>query len=195
MSFEFIIITPEKEYPKETEVICNLFKAGLKKLHVRKPNASLNELRDYIKHIPKQFHKRIVVHSHYELTKEFNLKGIHLTEKTKKLKVRADHLKIVSASFHSVQDIFKSRRKYEYVFLSPVFDSISKQGYKSNFTNDELALFLKKSKQNVFALGGINYRNILSVKKLKFSGAAALGYIWESKNPVERYKKLVSKIK
>lgn len=195
MSFELVVITPEKDFSKETEVICHLFKAGLKTLHVRKPNASLNELRGYIKNIPKTFHKRIVIHSHYNLTKEFKLKGIHLTEKTRKSKFRANDLKIVSASFHSTTDIFKSRRKYEYVFLSPVFDSISKQGYTSNFTNDELTLFLKKSKQNVFALGGINYRNILSVKKLKFSGAAALGYIWESKNPLERYKKLVSKIK
>lgn len=195
MSFELVVITSEKDFPKEAEVICNLFTKGLKTLHIRKPNASLNELRDYISNIPKPFHKRIVIHSHYQLAKEFKLKGIHLTEKARKVKFRANDLKIVSASFHSTTDILKSRRKYEYVFLSPVFDSISKQGYTSNFTNDELTLFLKKTKQHVIALGGISDKNIQAVKKLNFSGTAALGYIWESKNPLERYKKLFLKIK
>ncbi len=193
MSFEIIVITPETDFLKETKVICRLFEVGLKTLHLRKSNASLNELRNYIQHIPKQFHKKIVIHSHYELAKEFNLKGIHLSEKAKKLKFRNNHLKIVSASFHSTKDILKNRRKYEYVLLSPVFDSISKYRYKSNFTSDELTVFLKKTKQHVVALGGIDDKNIKEVKQLNFSGAAALGFIWESKKPVESYKKLVSK--
>jgi thiamine-phosphate pyrophosphorylase len=195
MSFKLIVITPEQNYPKEIKLITSLFEQGLPLLHVRKPNAHADELREYIQSIPKQFHKKVVIHSHYKLAKEFNLKGIHLTEKVRKSGFRDTRLKIISTSFHATKDVLKSRRKYEYVFLSPVFDSISKQGYTSNFTSDELNVFLKKTKQRVIALGGINDKNIKISKQVNFSGAAVLGYIWESKKPVECYKKLLSKIK
>jgi thiamine-phosphate pyrophosphorylase len=102
-------------------------------------------------------------------------------------------LKTISTSFHSTTAIFKSRRKYEYVFLSPVFDSISKQGYKGNFSLEELKSFLK-SKKNIIALGGINAENIELVKQKGFAGAAVLGSIWESKNPTKCYKELALKI-
>ena len=200
MNFEVIVITPEENYPKETKVTYNLFKVGLKTLHLRKPNASIEELRAYIRSIPKQFHTRIVLHTHYTLAKEFDIKGVHLTEKTRKqptvlAQLKREKVKIVSTSFHTYKDVLKSRRKYAYVFLSPVFDSISKQSYKSNFTSDELTLLLKKTKQHVIALGGIDDKNIYTTKQLNFYGAAALGYIWESKKPIESYKKLLSKIK
>jgi thiamine-phosphate pyrophosphorylase len=192
MPFTVVVITPEQTSPKETEVISGLFKAGLKTLHVRKPLAGIQELKSYLQHIPENFLKRIVVHSHYTLAKEFNLKGIHLTEKAKKLKVKSYNVKVVSASFHSTKDILKSRRKYEYVFLGPVFDSISKKNYKSNFTSEELSIFLKRTKQHVTALGGINNKNIKTIKQLNFSGAAVLGYIWEAPDPVVAFKKLLS---
>ncbi|HEX7413897.1 MAG TPA: thiamine phosphate synthase [Bacteroidia bacterium] len=200
MSFEIIVITPEVDSPKETDVICRLFEMGLQVLHLRKPNTIIDKLRKYIQRIPKQFHKRIILHSHYDLIKEFNLKGAHLTEKVRESVKEINTLKrkktkTISTSFHSTKEILNNNINYEYVFLSPVFDSISKQGYKSNFTSDELTLFLKKTKQRVIALGGIDDKNSKILKQLNFSGAAVLGFIWESKTPVENYKKLISKIK
>src|ERR1700752_2114767 len=161
MGFEVIVITSEKDYLKEAEVICQLFKQGLKTLHVRKPHATGSELKKYINCIPKQFHKKIVLHSQYQLIKEFNLKGAHLTEKirlkTKESdKLKRNGIKIVSTSFHTYEDVLKSRRKYDYIFLSPVFDSISKQGYKSKFDLKKLKLFLIRNKIRIIALGGIN---------------------------------------
>jgi len=192
MSFSLVVVTPEQNHPKEIEIVTSLFEHGLQLLHVRKPNANRDELRGYIQHIPKQFHKRVLIHSHYELAKEFNLKGIHLTEKARGLKSKTNQYKIVSTSFHTTKDVLKSRRKYEYVFLSPVFDSISKQGY--NFEAEDLKSFLKGNKYKVIALGGIDQQNVKQTKEMGFSGAAVLGYIWESKNPVENYKRLLSKI-
>jgi thiamine-phosphate pyrophosphorylase len=199
MSFSLIVITPEKKHPKEIEIICMLFKNGLSTLHVRKPGLAKDELKTYLQEIPKQFHKRVVIHAHYELLKEFNLKGAHLTEEAKisfnKVSfLKKEKLKIISASFHNYKDILKSRRIYEYVLLSPIFNSISKQGYKSNFDLDELKHLLKR-KKNIIALGGIHSKNIKNLKKTGFYGAAVLGSIWESKNPVKNYKELVSKIK
>ena len=190
--FSLVVITPEKNHPKEIEIIISLFEDGLQLLHVRKPTFTEEELRNYLQEISKRFHKKIVIHSHYKLAKEFSLKGIHLTERNRKLRIK--NLRVVSASFHSTEELLKSRRNYEYVFLSPVFDSISKHGYKSNFDLEELRPFLKKRK-NVIALGGINNENIKSIKQTGFAGAAILGFVWESKNPVKAYKELILKVK
>ena len=199
MSFSLIVITPEKDSLREMETICTLFEIGLKLLHLRKPTYTKNEVREYLQKIPNQFHKRIVLHDHYELIEEFDLKGAHLTEKTKQSVRKMNALKktktkIISTSCHNYKDILKSRRKYEYIFLSPVFDSISKQGYKSNFDLENLKLFLKKRK-NIVALGGINIENIKTIKQLGFSGAAVLGSIWESKEPVKNCQEFILKIK
>ncbi len=180
--FLLVVITPEKNHSKEIEIITSLFECGLKILHVRKPDFTEDQLRFYLQEIPNNFYKKIVIHSHYKLATELNLKGIHLTEKARKTKRVNSTFKIISTSFHSTAAIFKSRRKYEYVFLSPIFDSISKQGYKSNFSLEELKYFLQR-KKNIIALGGINIENIESVKQKGFAGAAVLGSIWENKNP------------
>src|ERR1700751_5178359 len=144
MSFKLIVITPEKNHPREFELITLLFESRLQTLHLRKPQATENDLRDYLKQIPKKFYKKIVIHSHYKLTKEFNLKGVHLTEKVRKTKRINLSFKIISVSFHTTADVLKSRRKDEYILLSPVFDSIRKKGYKSNFGLKKLKPCLKE---------------------------------------------------
>lgn len=197
MSFVLIVISNPTILPKENEVITRLFKKGMQVFHLRKPGVSKKEIKKLLLAIPKRFHKRIVLHSHYSLLNEFHLKGIHYTEKTRKKKLplsfrSKEHT--VSASFHAFKDIQGSQRAYDYIFLSPVFDSISKKGYKKNFAEPELRELLVK-KKNIFALGGVEPVTIKKIQSMGFKGAASLGYIWESKEPVAAYRRLVSKIK
>lgn len=197
MKFDLIIITSPDFIPNESKLASALFAAGLKTLHVRKPGATKKDLKKFILEIPRKYHSRLVLHSHYSLAKEFNLKGIHLTEKTRKKKIPAVYDKrkhSLSASFHSTQDVAKSRRLYDYIFLSPVFESISKQGYKSAFQKEELHHFLSYHK-NTIALGGIKPATLPTIQKMQFRGAATLGYIWQSAEPVKAFLKLKSKIK
>jgi thiamine-phosphate pyrophosphorylase len=181
----------------ETKLICNLLNNGLQILHVRKPEFSKTELKNYLAGIPVNYHKKIVIHSHYSLLKEFNLKGIHLTEKSRKKKLPAYfnmQKHSLSTSFHSIKEIQSSKRKYDYIFLSPVFNSISKKGYKSNFTEQELKVFLKE-KKNIIALGGTIPAVMKKLKRMNFKGTAALGFVWGNKNPLKAYRQLASKIK
>ena len=74
--------------------------------------------------------------------------------------------------------LFK-KNKYEYVFLSPIFNSISKQNYNTKFTLHELhqASDIGLIDSKVIALGGITPDNIATTMQLGFGGAAVLGYI------------------
>jgi len=197
MSFKLIVISPSSHLKNELRDIRALFSRGLKILHVRKPGFSVDELRNFIQLIPKKYHKRLVIHSHYGLLKEFDLRGIHLPEKNrgKKLPAAFNAKKHqLSASFHLLADVKRNKRKYDYIFLSPVFNSLSKKNYKSEFRKEDLISFLKTYK-NVIALGGIEPGTIRATKILHFKGAATLGFIWESEEPAKAYRQLASKIK
>ncbi len=83
-------------------------------------------------------------------------------------------------SCHSFDDVESLEGKEEYCFLSPIFDSISKENYSANFDKKELKEFLnKKRKIKVIALGGLTEENYLEALELGFDGGAFLGSVWK----------------
>lgn len=205
MGFEIIIISPPDQEESEKGVLLDLFKSGLNTFHLRKPHWPSDALEAYIHSIPEIYHARLVIHSHYALAAKYKLKGIHLTESSKKDQAAIAQLKSwqglrLSASFHSLEELNRHRRKYAYVWLSPIFDSISKADYKSRFDlkmiEQRLQLWhtRKSYVPQVVALGGINADNIGQIQQTGFAGAALLGSIWQSQNPVQEWLKLQSKV-
>lgn len=95
--------------------------------------------------------------------------------------------------FHSLKELENCKEKYDYAFLSPVFDSISKAGYESHMDLKEVEKVLKNREDKIIALGGIDEDKIDTVKVLGFSGIALLGAIWKSDNPVEKFKQIKEK--
>jgi thiamine-phosphate pyrophosphorylase len=92
-------------------------------------------------------------------------------------------------------DVKKSLNIYDYIFLSPVFDSISKNYHKSSFENGEIENVLKSRKQNIYALGGITPENAEKAFRMGFDGVGVLGYIWESdRTPLEAFLSIKEKI-
>lgn len=188
--FKIIIITPENSVWEEGIFINALFNTGLNLLHIRKRGYNITELRNLISSISDDFHPRIVIHNHYELLQDFNLKGIHLPEKLRETATNSQG-RIISTSYHNPEDIKSESNCFEYAFLSPIFPSISKQGYQSSLNIQQIKSFLAHPVPfPIIALGGITGSNIMQVHNMGFSGAACLGYIWESRNPVEQFEKL-----
>lgn len=85
---------------------------------------------------------------------------------------------MVSISFHSLLSMLEDNSNYTYVFLSPVFDSISKRGYSGAFSHSNLRSSLSKTKHNVMALGGVKADVVQTVNELGFGGMAVLGAMW-----------------
>ena len=177
-----IIITTEKFFDGEAEAVNLLFENGMAILHFRKPFASQDETEKFIKLINRDFHSLIVLHDHYELSDLYNLKGIHLNSRNQvEYPPSGDGKRgfSMSCSRHSLEDVTASRF-YDYVFLSPVFDSISKVGYKQAFTPQQLIEAKERNiiNENVIALGGITAENIPLAHRYGFGGVAVLGALW-----------------
>ncbi len=175
---KLILITPPSYFAEEDKIITALFEEGLETLHLRKPDASPVLAERLLTLIPDQYHKRIVIHDHFHLHKKYRLKGIHLN--TRNLLPPEGYTGHVSRSCHSLSEVKERKSGCDYVFLSPVFTSISKPAYEAAYTAEELRAAAKQGiiDRKVVALGGINKDNLPMVKSLGFGGAAVLGAVW-----------------
>lgn len=198
-----IVISGPNEKAGEMETLTSLFEAGLERFHLRKPNYSTQQMREYLNRVPAKYYNRIVIHSHHELCLRYKLAGIHLTGKHKKQKywltwLRNKYLKMrlpeleITTGFHTLGSLAEDQNKYAYVFLSPVFDSISKIGYRSTFNEDSLAKVVRGAKTKVFALGGVDEDKIERASELGFYGVALLGSIWKSGEPLSKFKRILA---
>lgn len=86
--------------------------------------------------------------------------------------------KIMTRSCHSINELEQDADRFTYSFLSPVFDSISKKGYKSRIHLDNLELVKINERHNIIALGGVTPEKLKKLFDIKFGGAALLGYLW-----------------
>jgi thiamine-phosphate pyrophosphorylase len=185
-----IVITPEEFVQNETELINELFQEGLDLLHIRKPFINSEEMTDFIQNINSEFHHQLVLHSHYDLAKNFTISRLHFREIDRQNELYKSFLdKTISTSVHDIETFNELNEDWEYAFISPVFPSISKKGYGENSTilND----IKKRDNPSVklIALGGINEKNISDVFESKIDGVALLGAIWESDEPLNVFKK------
>ena len=186
---KIIVISYPNRYPNEASIINDLFKNGLDILHLRKPLYSKEAMCYLLDMINIEYHNRIVIHSHYDLylNNIYNLNGIHLTKDSKYyIDKYINTTSKVSVSTHSFEEVLLFKDKTRYMFISPVFDSISKENYKSNIS-------IEKLKNNSYinklvALGGIQDINIESIKKLNLYGIALLGHIWKKNHEIENFK-------
>ena len=184
---DVIVITKPEMFPGEADIVNTLFANGMQRLHLRKPGASEEEMAEWIGRIDLPFRQRIIVHDHHRLLRTMGLGGIHLNARNPEAPAwfSAERQKrrsvTLSRSCHSLEEIAQWKGVCDYLFLSPIFDSISKGGYTSAFTRETLlqayhdGLFSKP----VYALGGVSADNIRSIYDYGFAGAAVIGSLWQ----------------
>lgn len=190
-----IVITPEEIIQNETEIINELFREGLDLLHIRKPFINAEEMRDFIQKIDAEFHSQLVLHSHYDLAKEFKISRLHFREIDRQNGLFTSFQdKIISTSVHTIETFNELGGEWEYSFISPVFPSISKKGYgeNSDILNDIKRR--ENSKVKLIALGGIDENNIHEVCDNTIDGVALLGAIWENKEPIQVFRKCMKNV-
>ncbi len=175
---KLILMTTPFFFVEEHQILNALFDEGLEILHLRKPDTEPVYSERLLTLISESYRKRIVVHDHFYLKNEYGLKGIHLNHRNPELPPK--YKGHISCSCHTVDEVMAHKKKCDYVFLSPIFDSISKEQYASHFTTANLRQLAQSGviDRKVMALGGVQLDNIQKVKDLGFGGAVILGDIW-----------------
>jgi len=199
-----IVITRPDFFEGEAEKIAQLLQSGRADLiHIRKPPLPLADsarvrqsrlekldrlenldrlaqMERLIQALPARLYSRLVLHDHHSLAIKYGLRGVHLNSRNPE--PPAGWSGAVSISCHTLSELSECRRKpYAYMSLSPIFDSISKRGYRSAFSADDIAAARSQGliDERVMALGGITFDKINEIKEMGFGGAMILGDAWK----------------
>ncbi|WP_025142226.1 thiamine phosphate synthase [Pedobacter jeongneungensis] len=177
---ELIVIAKPTVFKEESNLINQLFEAGLRVFHLRKENVDGAAYRKIIDGILPEYHSRIVLHHHHSLTNDYDIQRIHHTENFRKDRNNGElpENKTYSTSIHHLADM-EQIGQYDYSFFGPVFNSLSKPGYQGVIPPD-FHLEKKQAAPKIIALGGIGLNEIDQVKEMNFDGVALLGSIWNN---------------
>ncbi|RXK80764.1 thiamine phosphate synthase [Filimonas effusa] len=189
------VISSPHPVKNEAGIINSLFKAGLFHFHLRKPAASLTEVKELLAAIDPEYYQRIALHHHHALALETGLTRLHFTEDARLKTDKIFWRELVAAGFRlstSLHDVEAARSLstcFSYAFLGPVFDSISKTGYRAN-VNLCGCKQVTEAVSPLIAIGGIDKHNCTKPLQMGFKGVAVLGAIWEDNSPLEAFRDL-----
>jgi len=179
--FLIVVITSPDAWEGEADCLKELLRAGVEKLHIRKHGGAGEEL---LKRLAPDWSSRLVLHGGQEMALKYGVPQIHGHWSDRPTSAG------LSASTHSWEEVGRiTPGVLEYVFLSPLFDSISKPGYRAG--EGLLRRPAGVSPCRLIGLGGIDEHTIGRVVDHGWDGAAVLGYIWKKpERAVERFKTL-----
>ena len=176
---EKIAITTPGFFPGEAgEIATLLLRRDFSRVHIRKPDATDTQLRHLLDRIPESLRQRITIHNAPHFAIEYGLGGIHLNSHSSA--IPRGWKGLVSRSIHSLPEL-NSLGNVDYAFLSPIFPSISKQGYIPTISHADIAAALRGRPAGatpVYALGGVTPGRLPLLADLGFAGGAMLGAAW-----------------
>ena len=182
---KIIAITPPHAIENEVVIIKRLLGNSVDIVHLRKHQSEFERidviayLREILSALTLEERSRVIIHDYPQLYYEFTLRGIHVNKNVTSLPQNYTGYK--TRSCHSFEEVLKYKNEYNYLFLSPIFDSISKPDYKSPFTHDALQKASLEGiiDKKVIALGGVTFDKIPYLQSLNFGGVAMIGGIYE----------------
>lgn len=185
-----ILISSPSEIAQEATLINQFFDEGLDLFHLRKPNDTEPEVRALIEKIDSNHHKKISLHQHHQLANNFGIERLHINERSR-LEMGKDAIGALknkgyqlSTSVHRIECLkLPDISLFDYSFIGPVFDSISKTGYTAKV--EAYGKIFERSTKAV-AIGGIKASNLHHLKGI-FDGIAILGTIWCSPSPLSSF--------
>ena len=200
---KLIVVSSAYDIENEIGLIELMFRKGMYKFHLRKPNYTTKDYETFLDRLHPKFRKHIIIHSRHNMAFRYKLKGINLGRNHKRTKLKTfwkvfkmkliNKKLIVTSEFDSLTQFNASRYPYDYVMLSPVYDSISKKGKRSKFNHSRLKkAFKTKKNYEVYAGGGITASRIPHCQELGFDGVAVMGSIWESEDPIASFEECLN---
>ncbi|MDE7409838.1 MAG: thiamine phosphate synthase [Muribaculaceae bacterium] len=178
---KLIAITTPDFRQGEDLAIRRLIDCGWHRVHIRKPEATREQLSVLIERIPVKYRPQISLHDHLDLAVRYGLGGVHLNSRNPLPPAGWEGL--ISRSCHSIEEI-KLYSCLDYLTLSPIYDSFSKPGYKGSFTPE---LLKKVNLKNVYALGGVTLSRLSELEQSGFGGAAMLSEAWKPRMETLQY--------
>jgi thiamine-phosphate pyrophosphorylase len=190
-----IVISNPAFFHGEARLINGLFGEGMEIIHLRKPGCTPKEMEDLLREIAPENYPKIALHQAHELAPAFGIQRLQFTEMNRKETDESFfHLKqnegfTLSTSVHHFEDYAKLPNAFSYVFLGPVFESISKPGY-SPAPESKVIPDREGERPALIAIGGIHSGNCTQPFAMGYDGVAVLGAVWQQGDAISSFKKI-----
>ena len=147
----------------DPKMVRRLFDAGLGRLHVQvRKDWERRHYEQFLRTIPEAFWPRIVLGEEPELVEAHRLGGFQMHPGERVPRRWPKHA-AVSVKCHDYDELRSTDKACGYVFLTPIFESVSKKDHRPRRTLREYEVILQRWKSEggapVHALGGITPKN------------------------------------
>jgi thiamine-phosphate pyrophosphorylase len=193
MAFQLVGVTPPSLSEDQWACLPAMFRAGLSLLYVRQEESP--ELKQRLTSDGLgPYRDQIIVP--FEMPRT----ALRLHWKEVIRQQAPANSQAFSTSIHEISDWPLLREQVRITFYSPLFPSISKPGYGPDLTLAERTDAIRHIRAHfnglpaLIGLGGIRVDNIRQVQDAGFDGAAVLGTLWQSPDPVETIRQLIQQI-
>lgn len=155
-------------FVEEHHILTALFDEGLEMVHLDKPNSEPVFCERLLSLLPESYRRLIVTHDHFYLQNEYELKGIHLSERNPQ--VPAGYKGSVSCSCDSLDSLSQAKKDRDHVLFE--------------VTDIDLSTLKDASKRKlidkkVFATGDIDLDNVSQIADCGFGGVVLQEAIWK----------------
>lgn len=203
--FQLSVITAASFWDGEVSLLNGLLEAGLIKLHIRKQGAAAGALESLLDQLAPRWAAQLVLHGSRVLARQYGIPQVHTPlqewlagepDGRTDVGVGAGPGTRVSLSLHSWEEYQQVAAhpcvaEVEYVWISPLFDCISKPGY---LAGEGLLAGLPPARPRtprILGLGGVDAATLPRLVRDGWDGAAVLGYLWEQpEQALERWLQL-----
>jgi thiamine-phosphate pyrophosphorylase len=175
----FYLFSPEDLSKTQIPILNELMQLPFEALHLKSSFASETIQNEYLSNI--KAHNKLVIHQLPASQLKFPNVKIHLNALTAPFSGSFQ-----STSAHTLKELEeKQYLNSKYIFLSPIYDSISKKEYESRWTKSHIMEALTISKIPLVALGGIRLDSIETLMNLGIDRFGLLGSVWNEENLIK----------
>lgn len=169
---KIVVATSPQFFIEENTIIQTLFEEGLDILHISKPESEPIFCERLLTLIDPKWYGKVVVEDHFYLKDEYNLRGIHLTDRNPD--IPSNYKGLVSRTC-TVDDIEKWNNRCGYVILN-TSPSIVQQAMSRHLISHK-----------VYAGGVTTLEEVMDAQKYGFGGIVINDVLWNQFDHHESY--------
>jgi len=148
-------------------------------IQLRAKGLDAGELLRRAMRLKRTFAGRLLINDRVDVCLAAGADGVHLPGRriAPVILKRRFGLQLVGVSSHSVDEVVRAEDEgADYVYLSPIFDTVSKPGYGPALGLDVLGEACRRVRIPVLALGGVSRANEMSCVEAGAAGIAGISY-------------------
>ncbi len=151
------------------------------------------EIARQLRRLAARYRKLFIINDRVDIVMAVDCDGVHLGSDDLPIKIARRLLpdKIIGYSAHDFSSAVRAcKQGANYISVGPIFKSPTKKLLEP-IPETEIQLIIQKIKLPLVAIGGINLRNIIKVKKMGFKNVAVISALKNSRDK----KKVITKMR